>query len=710
MLKTFYRHGRLLSLILLFFALVFSPHLHAAGLLIASGPFGGKLKVEEHTVKVTVNNGIAVTEVTQIFRNLEDRQVEALYSFPVPKGATVSNFSMWIQGKEMIGEVVEKKRARQIYESYKERRVDPGLLEQVDFKTFEMRIFPIGPKAEQKVVLTYYQELDIDNDWISYVYPLETVAVAGLESKTSSKFSLNMEILSEVPITEMKSSSHRNDFAINKISENYYHASLEVKEGDLNKDVTLSCHLERPKTGVDLITSKTSGEDGYFYLTIMSGEDNDKINTGSDYVFVLDISGSMSDEGKLDYSSKTIRAFISLLGEKDRFELITFNTMPQPLFNKLTSPSVDTTDQINNALMKITARGGTSIEPALALAYKYATKEKNLNIVILSDGIDQASYPKSLIDQMKNNSSAQNARTFCIGVGNEINKSLLQRIADESGGLAAFISRGDDFSKCADLFFKKLTMPIAKNVSINIEGVEAYDIYPKKLPDLYHGYPIRVYGRYKGNGSCQVKFTADFLNKQFSKSLTMDFPKKDDSNSEIERMWAFKKLDSLVNEIPENSQDHKNINEIVRLGEAYSIVSEYTSFLVLENNEEFKRWNIERRNVLRVTRDNKAIQATREKMDDLRKNMANNLGPAKEKNEKERSEKEKQVEDNLIITNKNQSTSTPITPTQSNNTSDESRTQNRNSRNFSGGGGGSGPVNPLILFGAIGLYLRRKKK
>jgi Ca-activated chloride channel family protein len=107
---------------------------------------------------------------SQVFRNTENRQVEALYSFPVPKGASVANFSMWIQGKEMVGEVLEKKRAREIYDSYKQARRDPGLLEQVDYKTFEMRIFPIAAGSEQKVQITYYQELDFDHDAATYVY------------------------------------------------------------------------------------------------------------------------------------------------------------------------------------------------------------------------------------------------------------------------------------------------------------------------------------------------------------------------------------------------------------------------------------------------------------------------------------------------------------------------------------------------------------
>src|SRR3954453_13630953 len=146
----------------------------AAGLLIADGGLGGVLEVKEHDVQVTINNGIAVTRVTQVFHNTEKRQVEALFTFPVPRGASVASFSMWINGKEMLGEVLEKKRAREIYDSYKQARRDPGLLEQTDYRTFEMRIFPIAARAEQRVEVTYCQQLDFDHDWATYTYPLAT--------------------------------------------------------------------------------------------------------------------------------------------------------------------------------------------------------------------------------------------------------------------------------------------------------------------------------------------------------------------------------------------------------------------------------------------------------------------------------------------------------------------------------------------------------
>ena len=90
------RPGRWIAAIVSIAGLSFalgSSEARAAGMLIADGGLGGVLEIKEQTVKVTINNGVAVTEVTQTFRNTENRQVEALYLFPVPKRASVANFS-----------------------------------------------------------------------------------------------------------------------------------------------------------------------------------------------------------------------------------------------------------------------------------------------------------------------------------------------------------------------------------------------------------------------------------------------------------------------------------------------------------------------------------------------------------------------------------------------------------------------------------------
>jgi len=596
----------------------------AAGLLVADGGFGGTLEIVEHDVQVTVNNGIAVTRVNQVFRNLENRQVEALYTFPVPKGASVSNFSMWIGGKEMVGEVLEKERAREIYNSYKQRRRDPGLLEQTDYKTFEMRIFPIAPKAEQRVEITYYQELDFDNNWATYVYPLATTTRTGIDSRVSGRFSIAANVKSAVPIAAVQSPSHGDAFLMVEHTGNYYEASLENRDGDLARDVVLAFQVTRPVTGLDLLTTKTDGEDGYFLLTLTAGQELEKMQTGADYVFILDISGSMANEGKLNTSVRSLDAFIRSLGPEDRFEVITFNKRPYTLFNGLVAAEEENVARAVTYLSSQEARGGTSLQPAMATAYKYGTADRPLNTVILSDGMTEQDERRVLMDMIQ--ARPANIRVFCIGVGNEINRSLLRQMAEDAGGLAAFLSRGDDFDRQAKAFRRKLMHPVAENLRINITGVDVYDVEPQKLPNLYHGMPVRMYGRYKGQGTGKVEVGAEVNGRAISTTAEMAFPGQGDDNPEIERMWAWQRMERLKRQ-HEMNRDPALVDEIVRLGEGYSITSEYTSFLVLENDTEYQRWKIERRNASRIERDRNAQERLRRELEALRTKALNEIGP-----------------------------------------------------------------------------------
>jgi Ca-activated chloride channel family protein len=591
-----------------------------AGLLVADGGLGGNLEIVEQNVQVTINNGIAVTEVTQVFRNTENRQVEALYTFPVPRQASVANFSMWIGGKEMVGEVLEKKRAREIYDSYKRVRRDPGLLEQVDYKTFEMRIFPIGPRAEQKVQICYYQELDYDLDWATYVYPLATTTKGVVSSATTGRFAFSMRMKSAVPIVAVQSPSHADSLVVAQHDEVHAEASIETKAGDLNRDVVVAYQVSRPRTGIDLVASKQPNEDGYLYLALTAGEELAGERAGMDYVFILDISGSMADDGKLGISRDSVAAFIEALGTDDRFEVVTFNVTPTALFSTLVPANEDNQSKAASFLASQAARGGTVLKPALAMAYQYADADRALNVVVVSDGMTEQAERTALLEMGR--AKPARARVFCVGVGNDVNRPLLEQIAEDAGGLAAFVSRGDDFARQAQAFRRKLTRPAATDLAIGFEGLEVREIEPPRLPNLYHGAPVRLYARYRSGGPVKVRVQATVDGVPLEQLLDLSLPDVDAGNPEIERMWAWHRVDRLLKEADRVGSRDQALNEVVRLGEEYSIATEYTSFIVLENDGEYKRWKIERRNALRLQQDRQAQEAALVQLDALRNQAA----------------------------------------------------------------------------------------
>jgi Ca-activated chloride channel family protein len=678
--------------------LLCARHSPAAGLLVADGGLGGTLEIKEHNVDVAINNGIAVTKVTEVFQNTEQRQVEALYTFPVPRGASVANFSMWINGKEMLGEVLEKKRAREIYESYKQVRRDPGLLEQVDYKTFEMRIFPIAPRAEQKVQITYYQELEVEHDWATYVYPLATSTRRELNSKIAGKFAFTVNAKSLIPIAEVESPSHASEIVVAKHNQDYYQASLEQTGGNLARDIVLAFHLSRPQSGFDLLTSKPKGEDGYFCLTLTPGDDLEKNEAGMDYIFLLDISGSMADDGKLLLSKDSVDAFVKELSPEDHFEVLTFNVQPNLAFHELRPATEENKVAAIDYLRGQTARGGTILSPALTTAFKYSTPDRPLNIVILSDGLTEQQDRTALIQLSQ--SRPGNTRVFSIGVGNDVNRQMLEQVAEETGGLSAFLSRGDNFERQAKAFRRKLVRPAATGLEINIAGVQTYDIEPQKLPNLYYGSPVRVYGRYKGSGKADVQLRASVNGRELKQSVPLDFTNAEDSNPEIGRMWAWHRIDGLLKSADAKGNRAGVQDEVVRLGEGYSIATEYTSFLVLENDAEYQRWKIARQNLRRMDTDRAAQLAVQKTFEKIRNKALADIGPeavgAPAANSTARG------------ASRPQATTQPAQPL-ANPTPAPRPAQNNNgashSLNF---GGGGGPVGPLFVL--VTLFWRKFRK
>jgi len=663
----------------------------AAGLLIADGGLGGVLEIKEQEVRVTINNRVAVTQVTQVFLNTENRQVEALYTFPVPKGASVANFSMWINGKEVVGEVLEKERARQIYNSYKQKRRDPGLLEQVDFKTFEMRIFPINAGAEQRVQISYYQELDSDHDRATYVYPLATVTREDIYARSAGKFAMDVRIKSAIPLTDVTSPSHADQFEIARHTPEFCQASLETSGGGLDQDVVLSYQLERPRTGLDLVTSRQDGQDGFFMLTLTSGPELSARETGMDYLFLLDISGSMAHDGKLLLSKNSVGAFVDQLDREDRFEMMTFNVRPVTLFGRLTAGDEANKTRAAEFMQSQRAKGGTVLAPAMTGAYRYADADRTLNVVILSDGMTEQKERRELLGLIQ--SRPANTRVFCIGVGNEVNRPLLRQLAEDSGGLAAFISRSDNLKRQARAFRRKLMRPVATDLDLTFSGISVYDVEPRQLPNLFHGAPIRVYGRYKGDGQARVTLKGDIQGAPLEQSVTLDFPRRDEANPEIERMWALKRVDEIQKTITRKGSSQALLDEIIRLGEGFSIVTPYTSFLVLENDAEYQRWKIERRNRSRMARDRQAQAARDERLAALRDKALAQLGP--------------QPAQPVTLAKADVPQARPLPKATPDTSQPDPQPQRSQSRDFSFG---SGPVGPLFVGLAYWLSRRRKRQ
>ena len=203
------------------------------------------ITVKKHHFAVTIKDGVATTVLETVFYNPNSRILEGTYLFPLPKGASISQFSMWIDGKEMRGELLDSKKARDLYISIVRRMIDPGLLEFVGRETFKMRIFPIPARGNKRVKLSYQQLLPVDGSLMRYVYPLTTVG-NGRED-TLGEFSFQIDISSKIPIKSVFSPSHQI-----KVDKQSHQATITFSQRNIHPDKDFTLYLTRSDKKIDL--------------------------------------------------------------------------------------------------------------------------------------------------------------------------------------------------------------------------------------------------------------------------------------------------------------------------------------------------------------------------------------------------------------------------------------------------------------------------
>ena len=432
---------------------------------------------------------------------------------------------------------------------------------------------------------------------------------------------MTIDVKSNGSIAETKSSSHGADLQVTRYSDSYSRATLAAVGASLNRDVVIACRSSRTATGASLIANKEADADGYFSLSIRAGEDLKPQNSSADYVFLLDVSASMRDDQKLDQSRQTLAALVDALAEDDRFNVIAFNDRQTTAFGSLVIADATHRNEGARFLAGRQARGGTDFNAALGAAYRYAGPGRALNIVLISDGLSEQSRLASLMRLIT--SRPKQSRILCVGIGNDVDRALLQRMADETGGLAAFISADGDFQRQAAALHRKLHRPTISNATVEVDGVAVRDVEPAVLGNLFDGAPARIFGRYRDGGIANVRLKGTVGGEPFAQTFEVNFPASESENPQIQRMWALRRIDRLLNFPAASAAD---IDQIIRLGQQYSIATEYTSFIVLPNDAEYLKWKIEQHNAIRLTSDRDAQTKVDAGLRQLRDKAPNGLG------------------------------------------------------------------------------------
>jgi Ca-activated chloride channel homolog len=537
------------------------------------------LEVASHHVEVKIDGQVAITSTDQEFYNPNDQRLEGTYMFPVPKGAHIDKFSMEIGGKMVDAELLRADKARQIYEDIVRKMRDPALLQYAGRDLFKVRVFPIEPRSRKPIKISYTELLRSDAGTVTYSYPLSTEKFSAEPIKS---LSVKVEVKAEQPLASIYSPSHKVE--IKRDGANRAVIGYESKDEKPDTDFQLVYSSEARDVGLSLITYKPAGEDGYFLLLAAPTITKETKFAPKDVVFVVDTSGSMAGP-KLQQAKKALEFCVENLNNEDRFEIVRFSTEAESLFGKLVDADSEHRKRASNFIADLKPIGGTAIADALQSALKARTEktERPFLIIFLTDGLPTVGTrnPDEIVAEVK---KAGSARIFSFGIGSDVNTQLLDQIAEGTRAFSQYVLANEDLEVKVSSFYTRIKEPALTNVCLEFGGgVRTSKLYPAQLPDLFKGDQLVVTGRYTGSGDVEAKLTGIANGREQTFTYKVKF--NDSSNDYVARLWATRRVGFLLDEIRIHGETNELRDEATDLARRYGIVTPYTAYLIVEDED-----------------------------------------------------------------------------------------------------------------------------
>jgi len=564
-------------------------------------PLPNALPVKSIQLNTKMNGQVATTHVEQIFRNDTQYTLEGTYFFPIPETASIVEFAIWENGKKLVGEVRSREEARRIYDEIVRRQRDPGLLEYAGKNLFQASIYPIPPNSDKKLELTYTEVLKAESGTVSYRYPLGTgrniwanrgpvpldMSRRNMPVQQFGTVSASIEIVGKEALRNIYSPSHNID--VKRKGETAANVSFETKSNDT--DFQLFYGLSNNDFGMSLVTYREPGKDGYFLLMLSPKDtisENELVN--KDIVFVLDTSGSMADEGKMDKARKALLFGVKTLRDGDRFNIINFSGEEHLMERGLIAANAAGKKRGEEFVNKLQPTGGTNINDSLLASLKQFEKgDRPKMLVFMTDGLPTVGETNvERITANLKNAKNMDIRIFPFGFGYDVNTTLLDKIGSENSGVSDYVQPKEDLEIKVSNFFTKVSSPVLADLDLDFGPLLTEFTYPRKMTDLFRGMQMTIVGRYKNSNDLK-NITLKLTGKAGKEIRTfnysnLDFPVRSDENNFLPRLWASRRVGWLLEQIRSNGENKETRDEVVELGTRYGLVTPYTSYLATDGS------------------------------------------------------------------------------------------------------------------------------
>ncbi len=594
------------------------------GVIGKDGSIAGSCPLRHTEVCGAISGFLARVTVTQNFENSAAEKIEAVYTFPLPDNAAVDDMTIQVGNRTVRGLIKKREEAKAIYEHAKLTGHVAALLDQERPNIFTQAVANIMPGEQVAVTISYLQTLEYEDGAYQFVFPMvvgpryipgqeigkqsggwapdtdkvpdaSKIAphVAPPGTRAGHDVSIELAIDAGVPVQQLHSSSHAIDVVRTGAS------TATVKLQNLaaipNKDFILKYDVAgkqisdavlseavMSQAAPSQITKSKSLPGGYFTLILQPPARIPESDiTPKELVFVLDTSGSMWGF-PLEKAKKLVSHALDELYPGDTFNIITFSGDTHILFPKPVYPTAENIRIAKELLRTRTGGGGTEMMSAIRAALVPSDSQDHLRVVcFLTDG-----YVGNDLEIIGEVQKHANARVFAFGIGTAVNRFLIEGMARAGRVESEIVTLNDKADEAAHRLYQRLRSPLLTDVSIDWGGLPVADVYPQRLPDLFSGKPLVVSGRYTSAASGTIRIRGKRAGEDFSREVPVTLTGNTGTDRTLASFWARRKIDALMSQdlpgLQSGNMKPPLQNEITQLGLDYRLMTQFTSFVAVE--------------------------------------------------------------------------------------------------------------------------------
>ena len=587
----------------------------SSGALVANVPSADEagdtedvpLPLQHTAVDASIAGHINTVRVKQQFANPFDTKIEAVYVFPLPEKAAVSEFLMIIGERTIRGILREKEEAEAIYRAARDQGYQASLLVQHRPNIFEQKVANIEPGKAIDVDITYFSTLAYRDGWYSFVFPTvvgprfnppghpdpvqalprggrtKTPGATGVEylaptERSGHDLGITVSIDAGVPIGEITST---HEITVERDGPASATVQLAQRTTIPNRDFVLDFRVAGEAVRSNLMTYRDpdTGE-GFFSLMMIPPIDAADISRRPlEMVFVIDCSGSM--EGRpLAQAKEAVDTALGLLNPDDTFQIIRFSDNASRFGREPVPATEENLAAARRYLAGLNSQGGTWMIEGIRAALGFPHDPSRYRFVsFMTDGYigNEAEILAEVHRRIGD------ARIFSFGVGESVNRYLMERMAKVGRGAVAYLGLNDSAEEVMEAFFMRVSRAALTDIDIDWGGMTVSDTYPGRLPDLFVGRPLVVAGKFRDKlTAVTVSGTVDGTRLPF----VVEAAEAGNAGPSLAKVWARSNIAELTDRQATAGDPHGELRDAIRrIALQHQLSSDYTSFVAVDSSD-----------------------------------------------------------------------------------------------------------------------------